>query len=201
VASAWIAALKSHDASGTLYINTLGVKMDPVSGDGLSATDLATHINTWIGSSYRACLPARCTMDEIQVIKMPFGTGVEGVHAIGVAGGITENTSLPRELAIIFAWKTDNATRSGRGHIAFPMPMVSTLMSGQTFDLTTTYFTTNVPAFFAALDAGHDWTSGGVTEGHLSHVVYSRKNNAYYDVKTRLVRSQPRWVERRQTAP
>lgn len=201
MSSAWIAAVQSHDSGGVLYVNTLGVKMDPVSGDGLSATDLASAVWDWIGASYRAALPARLTIDSVKVTKMPFGTGVDGLHAVGLAGSVAEDSTLPRELCVILGWKTDVATRSGRGHIAFPTPMTAGLMTGQVYNLALGYFATTLTAFLTALDGGHDWTSGGVTEGHLSHVVYSRKHDTYADVKTRLIRSAPRWVERRQTAP
>lgn len=199
MASAWRASLASHDSAGTLYINTIGVKMDPLVGDGLSATDLAAAVYDWIGATYRACLPARLTFDSITVDSFPV-PGTQGVKAVGLAGTFTENTALPRELCAIASWKTDVATRSGRGHIALPLPFSTDAFAGGSV-AGTTWATATVQAFFNALDAGHDWESGGVTEGHISHVVLSRKNAAYYDVKSRILRSSIRWVERRQTAP
>lgn len=201
MASAWRASLNSHDSTGTLYINTIGVKMDPVSGDGLSPTDLAAAVNTWIGATYRALLPTRLTFDSITVREMFVPDPAEGVHAVALAGTYPETMNAPRMLCAIAAWKTDVATRSGRGHIALPLPLNAALIGGDNLNGASGYVTTTAPAFFDALDAGHDWTSGGVTEGHLSHVVLSVKNAAYYDVKTRLLRSQIRWIERRQTAP
>jgi hypothetical protein len=201
MASAWIAALQSHDSAGTLYINTIGVKMDPASGDGLSATDLASACNDWFGTTYKNALPARLTFDSITVRKMPEPTTEEGVFAVGAAGGTSESATFPKELVVVCAWKTDQPGRSGRGHIEFPTPHITGIFSSPESYLTTAvWFTTTLKAFFDALDAGHDWGPGGA-DGHLSHVVYSRKNAAYYDVKARLARSAPRWLERRQTAP
>lgn len=197
MASAWRVAIASHDATATLFINTLGVKMDPVSGGGLSPTDLAAAVWDWFGAEYRAILGAGLTVDSVTCDSFPV-PGTQGVHAVGAAGLVTEDQGAPRELAAIFSWKTDVATRSGRGHIAFPIPQATGIKSGSAL-LTSGTWKTAVDAFFAKLDAGHDW--GSPAEGHLSHVVLSRKNAAYYDVKTRLMRTPIRWVERRQTAP
>jgi hypothetical protein len=201
MASAWIAAFASHDSTGTLFINTFGVKMDPVSGSGLNANDLAGAVNDWFGAEYRACLGAGLTLDTITVRKMPEPTTEEGAHAIGLAGGVAEGPAFPKQIAVILSWKTDQPGRSGRGHIALPAPRTNAIWNGTNWDFTTTYFTTQIANLKSKLDACHDWMSGGVTDGHLSHVVYSRKHDAYYDVKTRITRPQPRWVERRQTAP
>lgn len=201
MASLWVAQLASHDSAGTLYINTLGVKMDPASGDGLNASDLASAVNDWIGSSYRDLLRSSLTFDTITVRKQPEPTTDEGVHAIALAGTATDSTVLPKELAVTLAWKTDHPGRSGRGHIALPCPWLNGIISdGNSYLMTSTYFTTKVAAFFSALDGGHGWGPGGA-DGHISHVVYSRKDATGYDVKTRLARSAPRWQERRQTAP
>jgi hypothetical protein len=201
MASAWIAAFASHDASGTLFINTLGVKMDPVTGGGLNANDLASEVKTWLATEYRACLGAGLTLDTVTLRRMPEPASEEGVAAVGLAGGVAEGPAFPKQIAIICSWKTDHPGRSGRGHIALPAPRSNAIWNGTNWDFTTTYFTTTLPAFLAKLNAGRDWMSGGVVDGHLSHVVYSRVHDAYYDVKTRIVRPQPRWVERRQTAP
>lgn len=198
MASAWRAAFQSHDGAGVLYINTFGVKMDPVSGDGLNATDLASAVYDWFGAEYRACLPGVLTLDSVTVDSFPAG-GIQGVHAVGLAGLGSPDTDLPGEVCSIFAWKTDVATKSGRGHIAFPMPRDTALTTGSVINGGTAWRGL-VDDLFAALDDGHDW-GGPPAEGHLSHVVLSKKNGAYYDVKTRLVRNRIRWIERRQTAP
>jgi len=202
VASDWVAAFASHSANGTLFINTFGVKMDPSSGDGLSANDLASKVYDWIGPTYRECLPSYLTLDTVTVDKMPFPTTEQGVHAVGLAGSYVVSPDRPEEIAAIFSWKTDNPGRSGRGHIAFPVPAYSSLYTsnGQLFDLSYSYFTSHVANFFAALDAGADWGVGGL-DGHVSQTVYSRHDAAGYDVKTRIVRPSPRWIERRQTSP
>lgn len=202
MASAWLAAIAAHDSAGTLFINTIGVKMDPSSGDGLSSSDLAAECWTWFGTEWRAATPTRLTLDSITVRKMPEPTTDEGVHAIGVAGQETEDANIAKEICVTLSWKTDHPGRSGRGHIAFPVAGHGGLFlsGGNSFDLTQHQFATSIPALLAKLDAGHDWGPAGA-DGHLSHVVWSRKNAAYYDVKARLIRSAPRWLERRQTAP
>lgn len=202
MASAWIAVLQSHDAAGVVYINTLGVKMDPVAGDGLNPTDLADECYSWFGAEYRAILGEGLQFDTLTVEKMPSGSGIVGVHPVNLAGTVAEGSSRPREICYILSWKTDVATRSGRGHIAVSCPLVDSLYSGQSFNMGAAYFASGaVPAFLAKLDAGHDWLTSGVTDGHLSHIVYSRKHDSYADVKARIIRSKPRWLERRQTAP
>lgn len=201
MASAWLATFASHDSAGTLYENTIGVKMDPVSGSGLNATDLASAVNDWLGDSYRGMLSGLLTFDSITVKSTPLPSTSQGVHAVGLAGAGQTDDDFPKELAVILSWKTDFPQRSGRGHIALAPSRTASFLSHSNWNLASTYFTVAVKAFLDALDAGHDWQSGGVTEGHLSHVVYSRKYDAYHDVKTRLIRSQVRWVERRQTAP
>lgn len=199
--SNWLATFASHDSGGTLYENTIGVKMDPVVGDGLNATDLADEISSWLTASYRACLSALLTLDTITVRRMPFPTTEEGVKALGLAGTGGPDYEFPKECAVILAWKTDHPGRSGRGHIALPPPRTASFMTQSNWNLASGFFTISVAAFLAALDAGHDWTSEGVTDGHLSHIVYSRVDNAGYDVKARIVRPAVRWVQRRQTAP
>jgi hypothetical protein len=202
MASNWLATFASHDAVGTLYENTIGVKMDPTSGDGLSAGDLADAVYSWVGSEYNACLSGLLTLDTLTVRKMPFPVTEEGVHAINTTGGGANDDNWPREIALICAWKTDHPGRSGRGHIALPAPRkASTLYAGNSvWVLTNAYFTTTVQAFYDALDAGADWGPGGA-DGHISHIVYSRKDDAGYDVKARVSRAGMRWVERRQTIP
>src|SRR5512140_169212 len=200
MASAWLVAFKSHDEVGTLIINTIGVKMDPVAGDGLNPTDLAAEVDAWVGAEYWACVGGQVHGDAITVTG-PFPGGTEeGTKAVTRTGGVSTANDLPRELVAICSWKTDVATRSGRGHIALPLPRAAALLSGSAL-ASATGFQTAVAAFFAKLDAGHDWTSGGITEGHLSQVVLSRKHGSYADVKARLLRSQVRWLERRQSAP
>lgn len=200
MASAWLASFESHDSAGVLYSNTIGVKMDPVTGSGLSPNDLADHVSSWLKSSYKACLRASCTLDLIRV-RATDGSGAEGIKAIGEAGGASASENCPKELALICSWKTDVATRSGRGHIALPIPASTAIITGSLWTTSDAFFTTTVAAFFSALDAGADWGPSGTPDGHLSHVVWSRKNSAYYDVKSRLYRAPIRWVERRQTAP
>lgn len=203
MATNWLATFASHDSAGTLFENTIGVKMDPSSGDGLNATDLASAINDWVGASYLGCLSGLLTLDTITVRKMPEPTADVGVKAVGLTGtsGNSDN-DLPRELSVILAWKTDHAGRSGRGHIALPALRATSLYAtgGQTFNMSGGVFSTKIPAFFSDLDDGFDWGIGGA-DGHLSHIVYSRVHDAGYDVKARIIRSTPRWVERRQTAP
>lgn len=200
MASLWRVALSSHFSDGTLHINTLGVKMDPLVGDGLSPVDLASHCYTWFGAEYRAILSAGLHWDTITVDSFP-ALGSQGVYGPNVNGLYANPDSYPKEEAYILAWKTGHATRSGRGHISVSLPAASELHSGSNIATGATYFATTVPAFLAKLDAGHDWVSGGITEGHLSHVVLSRKDATGYDVNARLIRNAVRWVERRQTAP
>lgn len=202
MANAWIAALQSHDADGTLYINTIGVKMDPVTGSGLSADDLASAINDWFGAEYKAALPARLTFDSITVRLMPEPTTEEGVFVVGAVGGTSESNTYPKELAVLCSWKTDFPGRRGRGHVAFPTPHITGIFATPSTYLTTAvWFTTTLKAWFDKLDAGHDWGPSGTPDGHLSHVVYSRVGLAWHDVTARQARATPRWVERRQTAP
>lgn len=184
-----------------MYINTLGVKMD-ATGDELSATGLANECASWFATEYRACLPTRLTLDTLTMRRMPEPSTEVGVKGIALAGTVAEGGDfLPLELACTLSWKTNHAGRSGRGHIALPVPHVTSLMNSvNTYDSSKGLFTTNIPAFFAKLDDGHDWGVGGIG-GHLSHIVYSRKNNAGYDVTARLIRYAPRWQQRRQTAP
>src|SRR5690242_6987433 len=200
MATNWLATFASHDSAGTLYENTIGVKMDPVSGGGLNANDLASAINDWVGTEYKNILSGLLTFDSIAVKKMPFPVTEEGLKATGVTGGGSASDAWPKEIALLLSWKTDHVGRTGRGHIAVPAPRSSSLYSGgSVWDLSTAYFTSTVKAFLDKLDAGHDW--GSLPDGHLSHIVYSRKDDAGYDVKSRIARAPMRWVERRQTAP
>lgn len=200
MASAWRASFASHDAGGTLFINTIGVKQDPIEGAGLSPADLATHVWTWLGAAYGGITPASLTVDSVTVDGMFDRHGEQGVHAVGGAGGFPVTSAVPKELAAILSWKTDNSTRSGRGHIAVVVPSHE-LVTGSQLNMASSWVTTNIAAFFTNLNSGHDVIDTGVTVNHLSHVVLSRKNTAYYDVKSRIVRAPVRWVERRQTAP
>ena len=202
MASFWLATFTSHDGNGALFENTIGVKMDPTSGDGLSPNDLASAVNDWVGSEYNAILSGLLTFDLITVRKMPYPITAEGVKAVGTTGAGANDDNWPREIALILSWKTDHPGRSGRGHIAVGAPRkASTLYAGNSlWNLSSTYFTITVKAFTDALDDGFDWGPGGA-DGHLSHVVYSRVDGTGYDVKARIPRAPMRWVQRRQTAP
>lgn len=200
--SNWIASLESHDTAGTLYVNTIGVKMDPTIVDELTADHLADACYTWFGAEYRACLSEILTFDSITVRRQPEPSSEEGVHAVGLAGTVVPATIVPRELAVILSWKTSHPGRRGRGHIALPLAGITDPFSGPNVYRTAAgYFSTIIPAFLDKLDEGHDYTGEEAGAGHLSHIVYSRVDNAGYDVTARLVRSTPRWVQRRQTAP
>jgi hypothetical protein len=201
MASIWIAAFASHDAAGTLYINTLGVKQDTTGGSEMDGGDLASAVKDWLATDYRACLSPELTLDSITVRKMPEPTTEEGVAAVGLAGTGPDSATLPRELAIILSWKTDHPGRSGRGHIALPAPQAAGLLSSPaSYNVGAAYFTGPVTTFLNALGAGHD-VSGLGGDTHISHVVWSAKDAAGYDVVARLIRPGPRWVQRRQTAP
>jgi hypothetical protein len=199
------ASLHSRDSGGVLYVNTLAVHSDH--GDlGIevpSLQEVATGIHAWLHGPYRAILSNRYTWDDISVRNIP-DDGNEAVHAVGELGQAPAGDGkMPKELVVVVSLKTSQATRSGRGNMRLPSPCNSTYLADPSnWDVASLYWT-DVKAFCAALEAGHDFNfgPGGLEQAHLSARVWSRVRATTYDVTAALPRSYIRWLNSRQTAP
>lgn len=197
----WLVAFKSHDPGGILFINTICVHYEPLGGvgDDLTASQTASQVRDWLSTPYRTALSSANVLDEIDVRSAPAGSSEAGVQAVGLAGLASGVGDLPHQLAVILSFKTGHATRRGRGHIAYPGNKSESAYTGGLFSTSTAWWTA-IDTLTAALLAGHDVGAFGLS-GHLSHRVWSRVDQASYDVTSIIKRTSPRWVERRQTAP
>jgi hypothetical protein len=195
----WLLTFESHDTHGVLFMNTIGVHYGAAGTGAVDDATLADNMKDWLATAYRAALPGWLTLDLLRARSAPHGSGVEEIRTVGLAGSASASGDNPRELCVTLSFKTDQATRSGRGHISFPAPASETAYTAGIFSTSTAWWAA-LDTFINALAAGHDVGALGA-DGHLSHRVWSRKNQASYDVTAIIKRTQPRWVERRQTAP
>lgn len=193
----------SHDASGTQYANTICVHNEGTLGgpDATSYQDIVDAASAWLTTAYRACLPDLLTVDALRLTGVGADHGKQAFHTVGLAGtSAPVDGKLPKEMARIISWKTNQATRSGRGHIAIPSPRESTVIGSDGLFVNTGAWHAALIAFADACLAGHDWSDDGNGQ-HLSLRVWSRKLTESYDVTAYVLRQDPRWVESRQTAP
>ena len=196
--SDWLLTFENVDSAGTLFMNTICVH-DGASLGEASAAHIADACVDWLSAPYRAALRSSLTLTLMRLRSAPAGSSTEEVRAIGLAGSAAAGNTLPKELAVILSFKTNHATRSGRGHIAYPGQNDASAISGSLWATGTAWWTA-LDTLTAALAAGHDFTED-LTSNHLSHRVWSRKDQASYDVTAIVKRLPVRWVERRQTAP
>lgn len=199
----WRVSLISHDGNGVQYVNTLCAHVQQTVLDlaDLGASDVASAVDTWLRTKYRDVLAAAYTFDEIQVRELFTETPAEAASTVGLAGTLTPGSGqLPREVCMVLSFKSDVATRSGRGRIFIPSPQNSSyLVAPDTWSTSGAYWT-NVGALGAQLLTGQNVTFN-LIDYHVSLRIHSRKHNATYDVKSYLRRPAPHWLRSRSTAP
>ena len=111
--------------------------------------------------------------------------------------GVSAGQSLPFQCALGVSWKTDLATRAGRGRIYLPPISVSNMAAGRVGASSVTGIVAAVDAFWAALDtaglalvirhkAVHSSTA--VTGGNVGNVIDTqrRRRNKLIEVRTPL---------------
>lgn len=111
--------------------------------------------------------------------------------------GVSAGQSLPFQCALGVSWKTDLATRAGRGRIYLPPISVSNMAAGRVGASSVTGIVAAVDAFWAALDtaglalvirhkAAHSSTT--VTGGNVGNVIDTqrRRRNKLVEIRSPL---------------
>jgi hypothetical protein len=204
VARDYLASIRSHDAQGVLYVNTLGIKTEPTLGVGeLDASSAADEFWLWLGTEYRACIPSSYTVDTVH-LRGILGTSAAVDKSIGTNGTLSAaGGAIPREVAFVITWRTAIVGRSGRGRMYLPSPKAGSI-SGTDYST----WDTGSAIWAAALTfgnkvlAGRDYNvSSGLFTGHMSGRVYSRAHGANYDIRSFTRQPQARWLRSRRSAP
>lgn len=202
----FLAALRSTDAAGVLYVNTFAVRCDEVGPDVFGATDqqIADATADWVHDTYRALLSTDYTWQDI-TLRGILGHDGEALHVVGEAGTFPREPGgsfqLPREVCCILTLKTAHVGRSGRGHMALPSPDdAGELASNSSWKTGAGSYFSKVQAFGDALLAGHDFSASAI-DYHLSARLWSRKDGVTRDLVSAQARPPVRWLRSRSTAP
>lgn len=209
----YLATYLSHDTdTGAQIANTICVHDDGsfTGVDPLGMSDVVNAIDSWLTTAYKALLGSHAIVDVLRLFRIPavFGDPTtvfeKNINAAGTYP--SPDGQLPRELACVLALKGGDTSRRHNGRLFLPTPRHSGIIASSGKFLASGTYWTSIGTFGSALLAGHDYTStfGG---GHLSTRVYSRAQHKLgtgdktKDVVSVVARTDPRWVERRQTTP
>jgi hypothetical protein len=197
------------DAAGVEYVNSWHYQTDlpGPTADEPATGDVINAIDGKLRTAYKNCLPSTITVNsaELREEVLPH-TG-----AIGVADSLNINQpgtggtdgKLPNAVTAIIKLRTDTASRSARGYVAMPSPLISTALSAA--GRWTGTFAANLQTLAALFDDVMDLGLIDVT--HLNPVVYSRTRRERgfepytFKVVEGIVRDKPSWRRSRMSAP
>lgn len=198
------AAFRGHYSDGPLVVNTFCVRVDGDAGpEQPDPGEIAQGIVDWVGAEYIFALPTTITVDELAVRELYSNTPYVAAVSLNDTGQVAAGTAFPREMVRVLTFRTDVATRSGRGRQFLPTPQTAgSLSSAENYVTSGTWFS-NLEAYRDKLLAGHDmaYGTGGLLEAHLSVRVHSRVKNTDYDVTSILIRQRAHWLRSRASAP
>lgn len=208
----YLVSYLSHDNdNGCQIANTICVHDDGSTGgiSPLNDSDFVDAVDSWLTTLYKACLGGRTTVDVLRSFRIPavYGdattTFEKTIAATGTYPGV--DGLVPPEVAVVLALKGGDTSRRHNGRIFVPTPRHSSVIASTgKFNTGSSWFTA-LNALKSALLSGHD--VGSTDPNHLSLRVYSRVQHKIgtgdktKDVAAIVIRSDPRWIERRQTAP
>lgn len=202
----WAVAWRSLRSDGTSFVNTICVRDDPTTGalETPSPGEIVGNIDSWLTTKYRAMLAPGYTVQEVHIRELYSGTPREAISTVNGAGtGAAETANMPVEVCKVISWKTNVATRRGRGRIFVPSPVrASALNTADAWATADTYWS-NATTFINALLAGDDYSygTGGAFTSHQSLRVHSRAGNTDFDVTAGVQRVRPHWLRSRSTSP
>lgn len=190
-------------ASGRLEVATFCIYEDPVvpgSGD-LDAQTVADDVHDWLADLWKATMRVECQLTTVQVRELGTDTPTAAEHVDGGAGDIAAPASyMPHTVCARASIKTDVATRSGRGRFHFPSPVTPTFLSSpDLWNMGSTYIVA-CQAVLDALLSGHT-VSHDSLDHHYSLRVWSRKENAAYDVTSGKIQQGVSSLRTRLTSP
>lgn len=117
-----IAFRSSNTGSGLQIVNVLHAEVDTLSSPP-DWNSVATDVNTWLGTLYKAILPNEDTFHDITVTDEDYpgstlGQGVKSVELVGARA--PSDGKLDRSLCAVLKWKTQTTKRYARGHMFAP---------------------------------------------------------------------------------
>ena len=199
----WQCAWRSTDTSGTLFVNTLHVQVfeDPDDNFNASADGVADGVDAAFTTLYRAMLNTAYTVNELAVRELRTATPEAAAKSLAVAGTLANATSLlPIEVCGIITWKSNVATRSGRGRMFVPSPRYSSYLTTNDAWNTGAAYWTAMGAFAAEVLTTNTFVEGGVTYT-IQPVVYSRAHDQANEITSYVRRQRPHWLRSRSTSP
>lgn len=185
MATIWRIALEAQYGDGTLVVNTLHLKDDPVLGpDARSASQMCDEVDTWLNLKWRNCAFSDVTLTDIKATEEvnPPDVPAQHVKSINLAG--TLGTADGKGSRAACVWSKSSTGVPVRGaHGGWHAPPWNHSAAVDSSGLWNTSFGgwAEVGNFNTALLAGHDY---GTILGHISYVIASR---------TRHRRGDPTW--------
>ena len=169
----------NQQVSNTFYVGKASLGSPP---DLTTLGNLASDLQTWFSTTYRAILDTSAKWDSITVYQVPDPTApavpLEYQLAVALAGTRTPAGSIgPGSLCGVIQLKTPNASRRFRGHLFAPPSLNGgDVGSGDKINLASGYGLqlSNLAAKFAA-GAGTSPTWTGTTLASWTLSIYSKR--------------------------
>jgi len=194
-------ALFHHTFSGTTPGETWSFNIHTTSAGTLASAQagaVAAANALWTGQ-LDDFISADVLMTEVSTASLNEATDqqisrlADDVNLPGVSAG----QSLPFQCALAVSWRTDFATRAGRGRIYLPPISVSNMAAGRVGNSSVTGIVAAVNAFWGALDTAglalvirskSTHTSVAVTGGNVGNVIDTqrRRRNKLIEIRTPL---------------
>lgn len=208
-------SIESAGSNGVLYINTLHYRVEgdaAMEGNEPTVADVCSKVFDKLGAAYRALLYGDRHLNRIvgrtEVQTWLGEVASAGEFVSGLAGTlIGGDGKLPNPLSAVIDLHSDVASRSSRGWQMLPGSVNSADMDGSgKWNSSGSYFPA-VQAYAALLDDNIQHTVLAVNAWHLQPIIYSRTRRKrgvepyYFSVKSAIAKQDPRWVNRRRTAP
>lgn len=194
-------------SNGALAMPSVHYQTDlPDLGSEPDPADVAQGVWNLLGTAFLACCHTSYTVTSVdaveEVLKPDVAAG--GSYPIVAGGGMLSGTAgLSHAQAAVIDLHTETRSRSARGWLKMPSPLVNTNLSGDTWH---SGYVALLQSFAALLDNSFD-IGDPPFNTHVNPMVYSRTRRKraeepwVFRVKTATVNPQARWQRSRLSVP
>lgn len=198
-------AYRSTAPGGELIVNTMAAHV--VWDTGLPTPEIdeiVDAIDAWLTEDYCQMLADDYSVDQLAVRQLDSETPWVRDRELNLTGTLgSVSGELPVECCLVLSWRSDLATRSGRGRIFVPSPLGSAALQAPDKWSTTAQYWIHAGTFADRYmtEQDVDYGTGGIDTFHLFPMVWSRVHQEGYTLTSWIRRSRPHWLRSRSTAP
>lgn len=164
-----------------------------------TAAAVAAAVKAHFIPIYRTAIATPITVQDVRVARLSAGDEVEvALEDVNLAGLLAVSTThLPREICMLLKLQTGHAGRHGRGRVFLPSPLDAGFMSDPDTFLGSGGYWTGAASIATDLVNGFVFTD----DTAINWGVYSRADNALYDLTGVARDPRPHWLRSRMSAP